>query len=146
VVPLTVTPANSEELVGGAGTQPVHSDATANRVLVKGEPVPAPPGRADDFVWPPGSDAKAAVPAASVPAAPAAAVVAPAPHAVVRTESIVVVRPPEEAKKGTGAKVLQTTPAKPKLEQRVETKRAPQTGVPRPPADIPQSRSSGWFR
>ena len=58
VVPLTVTPGNSEELLGGASSQPVHSDATANRVLVKGEPVPAPPGRADDFVWPLGSDAK----------------------------------------------------------------------------------------
>ena len=146
VVPLTVTPGNSEELLGGSGSQPVHADVTADRVLVKGEPVPAPPGRADDFVWPPGSDAKAAVPAASVPAAPAAAAVAPAPHAVARTEPVVVVRPPEEPKHGTGAKVLQTTPAKPKVEQRVETKRAPQTGVPRPPADIPQSRSSGWFR
>ena len=42
----------------------MHSDATANRVLVKGEPVPAPPGRADDFVWPPGSDGKSAAPVA----------------------------------------------------------------------------------
>ncbi len=58
VVPLTVTPGNSDELLGGAGSQPVHSDAIANRVLVKGEPVPAPPGRADDFVWPHGSDGK----------------------------------------------------------------------------------------
>src|ERR1035441_10197199 len=58
VVPLTATPENSEELLGGAGSQPMHSDATAARVLVKGEPVSAPPGRADDFVWPLGSDCK----------------------------------------------------------------------------------------
>ena len=148
VVPLTVTPGNSEELLGGGGSQPAHIDATADRVLVKGEPVPAPPGRADDFVWPPGSDAKAAAPAASGSAAPvpAAAAAAPAPKAVARTEPIVVVKPPEGPKPGTGAKVLQTTPAKPKVEHRVETKRAPQSGTPRPPADIPQSRSSGWFR
>ena len=147
VVPLTVTPGNAEELLGGGGSQPVHADVTADRVLVRGEPVPAPPGRADDFVWPPGSDAKAAVPAATVPAVPAppTAAVAPVPNTMARTQPIVVVKPPEESKHG-GAKVLQTTPVKPKLEQRVETKRAPQTGVPRPPADVPQSRSSGWFR
>ena len=58
MVPLTVTPGTSEELLGGGGSQPAHDDTTANRVLVKGEPVPAPPGRADDFVWPLGSDAK----------------------------------------------------------------------------------------
>jgi len=146
-VPLTVTPGNAEELLGGGGSQPVHADVTADRVLVRGEPVPAPPGRADDFVWPPGSDAKAAVPAATVPAVPAppTAAVAPVPNTMARTQPIVVVKPPEESKHG-GAKVLQTTPVKPKLEQRVETKRAPQTGVPRPPADVPQSRSSGWFR
>ncbi len=71
VLPLTVTPGNSEELLGAGGSQPVHADATANRVLVKGEPVPAPPGRADDFVWPPGSDGKSVAPAASVAAPPA---------------------------------------------------------------------------
>ncbi len=105
VVPLTVTPGNSEELLGGGGSQPVHADVTANRVLVKGEPVPAPPGRADDFVWPPGSDGKGVAPAASVPAAPAApaAAAAPAPNAIARTEPIAVVKPPEAPKPGGGA-------------------------------------------
>jgi hypothetical protein len=150
VVPLTVTPGNSEELLGGGGSQPVPADVTANRVLVKGEPVPAPPGRADDFIWQPGSDGKGpALPASgsAAPAPPAAAAAAPAPDAIVRSEPIVVVKPPVEPKHGAGAKVLQTAPVKPKLERRVESKpRAPQTGFPRPPADIPQSRSSGWFR
>jgi hypothetical protein len=58
----------------------------------------------------------------------------------------VVVKPLVEPKHGAGAKVLQTAPVKPKLERRVESARPPQTGFPRPPADIPQSRSSGWFR
>ena len=136
VVPLTVTPGNSEELLGASGSQPPHADATADRVLVKGEPVPAPPGRADDFVWPPGSDGKSA-PAASATPPPAAAL--PAPKAVARTEPIAVVKPPE-APKHTGPKILQTTGIKPRVERRVDTK-------PRPPADIPQSsRTPGWFR
>jgi len=69
VVPLTVTPGNSEELLGGSGTGSAHGDAIATRVLVKGEPVLAPPGRADDFAWPRGGDANAAQPVAAAPAA-----------------------------------------------------------------------------
>src|SRR4029078_4633057 len=69
VVPLTVVPATSEELVGGAGSSPPHSDATATHVLVKGEPVAAPRGRADDFALKLDSDGKAVLPpAAAVPA------------------------------------------------------------------------------
>ena len=52
VLPLTVTPGNSDELAGGNDTRPVHSDAIAASVLVKGDPVAAPAGRADDFSWP----------------------------------------------------------------------------------------------
>ena len=45
-------PANaSEELLGG-GPVRGNADAVATRVLVKGEPLSAPPGRADDFAWP----------------------------------------------------------------------------------------------
>ena len=73
VVPLTVTPGNSDELLGGAGNSAAHGDAIATRVLIKGEPVPAPAGRADDFVWPRGSDANAPQPVAAAPAASAAA-------------------------------------------------------------------------
>jgi hypothetical protein len=62
VVPLTGgTPASSEELLGGRSNLPVHSDATATRVLVKGEPVAPAAGRADDFQWPRGGEANAAV-------------------------------------------------------------------------------------
>jgi hypothetical protein len=138
VVPLTVTPANSEELVGGSAAQPVHSDAIAARVLVKGEPVPAPPGRADDFAWPLGSDSKNVPPVASVPAAPAA-------EAVARTE------PPagkqmDEPKRGAIGKTSQTTGAKSKIE-RHEIKPKPQRDVPRPPAPIrPSGGPFGWLR
>lgn len=135
VVPLTVMPGNTDELVGGSVSQPLHSDNTADRVLVRGEPVPGPAGRADDFAWPPGSDAKAAVPAAAA---------APEPNAIARTEPVAVVKPPQAPKSG-GAKILQTTGVKPKLEQRAEKKTRSQGDAPRPPGDIPQSRG-GWFR
>jgi hypothetical protein len=41
----------TEELLGGNTRQPA-GDAVAAKVLVRGEPVPAPAGRADDFAWP----------------------------------------------------------------------------------------------
>lgn len=139
VVPLTVTPGNSEELLGGTGSQPMHNDATAARVLVKGEPVPAPPGRADDFVWPLGSDGKSGPPVASAPAAPAS-VAAPAANAVARTEPPAAAgKTLEEPKRGAAGPTTQNTPARPKVENRPQ----PQRDVPRPPAPI--QRSGGPF-
>ncbi|HEY1475602.1 MAG TPA: DUF459 domain-containing protein [Pseudolabrys sp.] len=166
VVPLTVTPGNSEELMGSSSAQPLHSDATANRVLVKGEAVPAPPGRADDFVWPPGSERKSGSPPGSASAAPEAAAppvsaaaapvaVAPPVNAVARTEPPAAAgKPREEPKRPTAAKTPQgpqTFGAKPRLEQqqqRVETKpRPPESDVPRPPGLIPQSGGfNSWLR
>ena len=54
VVPLTLNHVQSEELLGGGGTvtRVPAGDAAASRVLNKGEPVPVPRGRADDFSWP----------------------------------------------------------------------------------------------
>ena len=128
--------------MGGGGSQPAHADATANRVLVKGEPVPAPPGRADDFVWPPGSDSKGAAPAVSVAAPPSACCSRhPAAKTVARTEPIAVVKPPE-APKHTGPKILQTTGVKPRVEHRVDTKPRPQPRR-RPMFRSPAERPAG---
>ena len=59
VVPLTgkatETPKDSEELLGAPGSNPIHGDALATKVLAKGETVTAPTGRADSFIWHPGS-------------------------------------------------------------------------------------------
>jgi hypothetical protein len=75
---LTGVVSNSEELLGGGAVRPVHSDPTATRVLVKGEPVAAEPGRADDFKWPRGGgDAATAEPLTPTAAAARAAPVAP---------------------------------------------------------------------
>jgi uncharacterized protein len=142
VVPLTVTPTNSNELLGGAGIHPTHSDATANRVLVKGEPVPAPPGRADDFVWPPGSDRNAAQPA---PTAAPTSTAAPPANAAVRSDAPTApaapAKKPVEQKKGATSKASQNTGEKTKL---ANEKKQPSHSLPA----RPRSRNDplGWFR
>ena len=55
VIPLTASTTAgaggaSEELLGGA--LPVAADPLVTRVFIKGEPIAAPAGRADDFSWP----------------------------------------------------------------------------------------------
>jgi uncharacterized protein len=148
VVPLTVTPGtgNSEELLGGAGNSSPHGDAIATRVLVKGEPVPAPRGRADDFVLQPGNAAAAISPApvipsdalASAPATPAN--VAPAEPPVAPQN-----KPAAPPKNNAAGKTTQNAAAKPKSLQPPP----PRDDAPRPPR--PVSRSGGnpfgsWFR
>ncbi len=137
VVPLTVTTTSSEELLGGSANQPIHNDAIAARVLVKGEPVPPPPGRADDFTWPIGSDGKKVPPVTN-------ASVAPAADAVARTEPPAAAgKPPEGPKRGANGKTSQTTNIKPKLEIKPKQRH----DELRPPAPIRRSSTPfGWFR
>src|SRR5215475_988744 len=54
VVPLTAVNVGSDELLGGPreGNRPPATDTLVSRVLVRGEPILAPNGRADDFSWP----------------------------------------------------------------------------------------------
>ena len=52
VVPLGVVPAGSDELAGGSAPRQANNDPVATHVLIKGEPIIAAPGRADDFSWP----------------------------------------------------------------------------------------------
>jgi hypothetical protein len=52
VVPLTASIGGGNELLGGGPTRPAGNDPLATRVLVRGEPVTAPAGRADNFAWP----------------------------------------------------------------------------------------------
>jgi len=53
VVPLTTLSGETNELLGGSGPPQAVADPIASRVLTKGESLPAPRGRADDFTWPP---------------------------------------------------------------------------------------------
>jgi uncharacterized protein len=144
VVPLTVTPGNSEELLGGAGNSSPHGDAIATRVLVKGEPVPAPRGRADDFVLQPGNAAAAISPSpvvpsdalASAPANATPANVAPAGPAAAPQN-----KPPAPTKNNAAGKTTQNAPAKPKS--------PPHDDAPRPPRPVYRSGGSpfgSWFR
>jgi len=145
VVPLTVVPNNVSELAGGAGTRASHGDAIAQQVLIKGEPVNAPPGRADDFAWPQGNDNKPASDAPAAAPAPAksssAAPVAAPP--VAAAPPLPVDKPAQEAKKPAEVK-----PA-PERTVQVETgkPKPPVEARPRPPADIrpPPPRQPSFF-
>jgi uncharacterized protein len=50
-VPLLASASKSQELLSNESQQPV-ADALVTKVLVRGELMPAPAGRADDFAWP----------------------------------------------------------------------------------------------
>jgi hypothetical protein len=52
IVPLVASSVGTDQLLGGPGSRSAAIDALAARTLVKGEPLSAPAGRADDFVWP----------------------------------------------------------------------------------------------
>jgi uncharacterized protein len=143
VIPLTISPGNSEELLGGAGNSSPHGDAMATRVLVKGEPVTAPRGRADNFALQPGNDDSSAAPT------PAGAL-ASAPAEAPRTEPAATDAAPSPEKKTSAQK---TTSAEPKTTNAERTAqnaatrprpaRPPQRDdVPRPPLGLPFG--GGW--
>ena len=133
-----------DELAGGGGTRPVHSDPVATRVLVKGEPVAGASGRADDFKWPRGGgDAATAEPLTPTAAAARAAPVAPAvqqkPGAKSAPEPKQAAREPAR----DANKREQPAAAKPKTNQPAAT------AQPRPAAPVQQQtqqrREPGLF-
>jgi len=145
VLPLTVTPGNSEELLGGGGNSAPHGDAIATRVLVKGEPVSAPAGRADDFALQRDSDASLPAAAASPEA------LAAVPTDMPRSEPAAVA-PEKKAvgpKSGSPGKTTQATPATqpPQATQAVVRPRSQprQDDVPRPPRGLFNSGGGGPF-
>jgi len=142
VVPLTVVPTTSEELVGGAGSSSPHGDATATRVLVKGEPVAAPRGRADDFALKPDSDGKAVLPPAA--AVPAGAMASAPPAESARPEPAATPdKKTTTPKNAPAAKTTQNTASKPKAEPRPDRPHN-RDDAPRPPR--PVGLFGGGFR
>jgi uncharacterized protein len=147
VVPLTTTSVAPEELLGGGRGQQraPTTDATATRVLTKGEPVPAANGRADDFSWPRGSMPNAEPAAADPASAPAAAPSAPAPDSKPgkgRSPATAARQPADpaqgaETNRGAGAAQPGAT-----AEQNPPAPRRTRSNVPRPPLQILQ----GLFR
>jgi uncharacterized protein len=136
VVPLTVNSGNSEELLGGAGNSSPHGDAMATRFLVKGEPVTAPRGRADNFTLQPGNDDSSAAPT------PAGAL-ASAPAEAPRTEPAATDAAPSPEKKTSAPKTTNAERTAQNAATRPRLPRPPQRDdVPRPPQGIPFG--GGW--
>jgi hypothetical protein len=142
VLPLTIVPGNSDELAGGSDTRPVHSDAIAASVLVKGDPVPAPAGRADDFTWPRGGAAPATAISAAASAAPEPEA-KPAAKTQIRTDAKTETK--TEPKVDAKSKPKVTRPAQ---EAQAKSRQfQPQQAPPRPPRPIGQSSGPfGFFR
>jgi hypothetical protein len=163
VVPLTgktpETSKDSDELLGAPGSNPIHGDALATKVLAKGETMAAPPGRADSFAWRPSASA-----APSEPVAPVAA----EPNALpASAKNALASAPPDLNKQDERKKPTQqkTTKKPPKQEASASSSsstsnsgstsasraRPPQDGMPRPPMPIGPSNGSsngpfGWWR
>ena len=145
VVPLTGTPGNSDELLGGTGGSSAHGDAIATKVLVKGEPVAAPTGRADDFVWPLGSDVKTAQPVAAAPPAAAQAKAVPLAAAGALASVPAIKAQPEppalaekrkkERKSDSAGNTTHNMVAKPKRPEETRPK-SERDDIPRPPRPI----------
>jgi len=141
VMPLRATPANSEELLGASASQPLHSDAAADRVLVKGEPLSVPAGRADDFAWPQGIEGKTVPPVATAPAQDVPAAPEPAANAVAHTEQPAsAAKTSEKSKRSVATTTAQATQAK------IGSLR-PTHSAPRTPAPVRRSSDPlGWWR
>jgi len=133
VVPLTVTTGTGDQLLGGAGARPIYGDMTATDVLVKGEPVNAPRGRADDFNWQ-GGESSGGAPAAQTPA-PVAAV--PPAGAV---------RQVEPASKNAPEPKAAAAPAQPTAANAKPAPPAQQNPPPRRRSSLHFSNPFGWLR
>jgi uncharacterized protein len=140
VVPLTSVKVAPEELIGGSRVPPRAAiDATATRVLTKGEPISAPTGRADDFSWPRGGPANAE-PAAVDPAAIPAPTPATAPAAPPARKPAVGAAPQQGGgqanQAGQAGQANQANQA-----GQTPVQRRPRQDAPRPPLSI-----QGLFR
>jgi uncharacterized protein len=166
VVPLTgkatETPKDSDELLGAPGSNPIHGDAVATKVLAKGETVAAPTGRADNFTWRPNNTANAAqsgpmiAPVTAEPKAEGKTEPKASPAGATALASAPADMKQEERKKGAG-KSTQRITKKPKQEEAsasssgsnptsssasTSTPKPPRDGIPRPPRPIDASNGS----
>jgi uncharacterized protein len=126
VLPLSASGGEGGDLVGASGraTQAI-SDPLAMRVLTRGDPLPAPPGRADDFSWPRPSVGASALPEI----APQPAALTPAPPAKKTGEAKKpAAEAGKDAKSKSGKDSAPTRPSRPA--------NAGLDGAPVPPAPI----------
>jgi uncharacterized protein len=146
ILPLVASSVGTDQLLGGPGSRPAAVDALVARTLVKGEPLAAPAGRADDFAWPRREvgreQARGDAPVASVapegtPGATAPAAPKPKKPATAQSGAPAPTAPPGLRNFfGLGG-----APA-PRQVQPSPPPRAPgPPGVPRPPASVGRSAS-----
>jgi len=143
ILPLVASSVGTDQLLGGPGSRPASVDALAARILVKGEPLAPPSGRADDFAWPRREigreQARGETPVASTTpdaAAPGAVAAAPAKPA-----------PPRRMFRPAPAQIQTNTPSLQDFfggfgnapRQQMAPPRAPGRFVPRPPANVGRS-------
>jgi hypothetical protein len=153
VVPLALTGPTSEDLVGGGVINTGTPDPVAARVLVKGEPLPTPVGRADDFQWPPRQPEGPEPPIAAAPAA--------TPPAAARSAAAPATQPQGGGATSRSTRSGQTSAATAESPSRAQTRTAPpqparqapaastrssSSSVPRPPMPIGGDRpvTGGW--
>jgi hypothetical protein len=141
ILPLVASSVGTDQLLGGPGSRPAAVDALAARTLVKGEPLAAPAGRADDFAWPRReigreqakgeSPVASTTPDGSVPAATPAAPPKPAKKQFRPAQTGQTGQPTmRDFFGGFGTPPRQTAPPPP----RAPGPAAP--GVPRPPGNV----------
>ena len=160
IVPLVAASIGGDTLLGGPGAKALNVDPLVAKTLVKGEPLNAPAGRADDFAWPRREigreQAKGDVPmAAATPTGSGSTTAAASPDGITP-----VMAPPaapkQQAKKKTP--VVTETPSffgnlfgndEPRrpAQQAAPRPRQQQQGGPRPPANVGPAASapSGFF-
>lgn len=153
IVPLVAASISTDQLLGGPGTRPAAVDALAARTLVKGEPLAAPAGRADDYSWPRREvgreQAKGDTPvAATTPDGGAAAPGTPGAAAAIAPPKLAPKKPapPQQPAQATpslrdffGFRSPQPAPR-----QLAPAPRNPNPAIPRPPANV--GRSAEMFR
>jgi len=137
VVPLTgPAAAGSDGLLGGGPARTTSADAVASHVLIKGEPVAPPAGRADNFAWPRPESLPAAT-SLSEPPEPAGAA---APPAAASPDAAKQVAPPKAAPVAPKKRAMQVTPPQGGFFSRDDQ--------PRPPGSVPRSNNNnggGWW-
>jgi len=163
IVPLVASSVGTDQLLGGPGVKPVSVDALVARVLVKGEPLAAPAGRADDFAWPRREigreQAKGDVPVAAV--TPTTSGTSGTTAAATGPDGIVPVMAPPAAPKKKPKPVIATeapssfgsffgfddAPRRAPVQQAPQRPRPAQAPGPRPPANVGPAASapSGFF-
>lgn len=159
IVPLIAASIGGDTLLGGPGAKPLTVDPLVAKTLVKGEPLNAPAGRADDFAWPRREigreQAKGDVPVAAVTPTPGTTTAANAPDGV--TPVMAPAAPKQQAKKKSPV-VTETPsffgnlfgndePRRPAQQGAPQRPRQQQQGGPRPPANVGPAASapSGFF-